>query len=37
VHELRDVPAPRIFAPWNDQRLLDLKRYPEPLIAVPSG
>ena len=34
VPELHDVPAPRIFAPWKHEGLLDLTRYPEPLIEV---
>ena len=34
VTELHDVPAPRIFAPWKTEGLLDLTRYPEPLIEV---
>ena len=37
VSELRDVAAPTIFAPWKQERLLDLTGYPEPLVAVPAG
>jgi deoxyribodipyrimidine photo-lyase len=36
VPELREIDAPAIFAPWKQERLLDLTGYPEPLVAVPA-
>lgn len=37
VAELGDVPVPSVFAPWKDERLLRLKRYPGPVLEVPEN
>ncbi len=37
VAELRNVPVPSTFAPWKDERLLRLNRYPGPVLEVPEN
>jgi deoxyribodipyrimidine photo-lyase len=37
VRDLRDVPAPLIFAPWTDPGVLRATGYPEPVLEPPAG